>query len=149
MVDETHHVEELALRQIELNMVYTFSYSGVLAVEDTKLRLYNDSAKDRKIRYVRISVGEAPTGQGIYVDLWQNGVSMFDETRGDYPEPNALPRPYIFPGEYTATREFPVDEGNYSASDVWSTGSYLVVHIDQVGTTFAGSDLTINVVVEE
>lgn len=142
-------IEQVALRQLDCRLVYTFSYSGVLEVGDTKLRLYNDTSRDRKIRTVRVSVGGPPVGQGIYIDLWQNGVSMYDETRGDYPEAGTNPRPYIFPDAYTATRTFDTIEGAGTGPDVWSTGSYLVVHIDQVGTTYAGSDLTINVVVEE
>lgn len=135
-------MDEVTLRQLEVDIVHTFTYSGNLSPESLKMRLYNDSGKDRHIKYVRGSVGEAPKGAPIVVDVLCNDLSIF--SRGVAAELDGHPiRPKI---------EIPVD-GFTSISEpkrtLWADGKYLTINIKQIGTTFPGADLTINVVVSE
>lgn len=136
-------LEELALRQLDANFVFPFTYTGNLAPESMKFRLYNDTNKTRKIEYVRASVGGAPTGAGIIVDINKNDVSIFNEAINPAnPPPASYPRVYIGVGANTGT-------STPKPESLWLQGEYLTVAIDQIGSTFAGADLTINVVVSE
>ena len=136
-------IEQIPLRQLEADMMFPFTYSGKLLIEDTLYRLYNDTDRDRAIKFVRASVGVASAGLGIVVDLKKNGVSVFTPGASWYPHISGeYPPVYIPPGLHTAT-SVPMPEA------VWSEGDYLTVSILQVGSTVAGSDLTISVVVSE
>jgi len=136
-------LEQVPLRQLEADMMFPFTYAGKLLVEDTLYRLYNDTDKNRIIKFVRASVGIAPVGRGIVVDLKKNGVSVFTPDANWYPRISGeYPPVYIPPGLHTAT-SVPMPEV------VWGEGDYLTVSILQTGSTVIGSDLTINVVVSE
>ena len=142
-------IEEVPLRQIAKDTVYTFTYSGNLGVEETKPRLYNDTNAPRVIKKVRASVGETASGVagvlggGVVIDIHKNGVSIFDESLSVLSEGVAFRRRLFIPsGEYTDIST-PLD------GIIWQEGEYLTVSIDQIGTVFPGADLTINVVVSE
>lgn len=135
-------MDRVPLRQLEVNVLHTFTYSGNLSPESLKMRLYNDSGMDRHIKYVRGSVGESPQGEPIIVDILCNDLTIF--SRGVSTNVDGSPfRPKI---------EIPVD-GHTDTSEpkrpLWKIGEYLTVNIVQIGTTFPGADLTINVVVSE
>jgi hypothetical protein len=110
---------------------HTSSYAGVLVAGSGTFRLYNDSGHTRRIQKVRASVGVAPVGQAAIIDVNVDGTTIFT---------NQANRPTIAADAYT---------GVSPAPDVvaWPDGSYITFDIDQVGTTAAGGDLTVSVVV--
>jgi hypothetical protein len=91
--------------------------------------MYNDSGRTLTITSVRASVGTAPTGASVIVDVHLNGTTIFT-TQGN--------RPTISPGAFTSGSATP---------DVTSVaaGDYLTIDIDQVGSTVAGAYLTVQV----
>jgi len=106
----------------------TYSVSGGLSDESGQFRLYNDSLNDRKITSVRASVGTAPTGSSLIVDVNKGGTTIYTTQAN---------RPTISVSGYTSK----------TVPDVstWGVGEYLTVDIDQVGSTVSGSDLTVTV----
>lgn len=104
-----------------------FSLGGVAAVQAFSMRLY--APVDCTILSVRASVGTAPTGAGLIVDINKNGTTIFTTQSN---------RPTIAPGTNT----------DNSVPDVTTllAGDYLTIDIDQVGSTVAGSDLSVQVV---
>lgn len=93
-------------------------------------RWYNDTASYAHIRSVRATVGTAPTGAAIIVDVNMNGSTIFT---------NQANRPTIAAGS-TATSKIV----NMNVAEIPPNG-YLTVDIDQVGSTVAGADLTVQV----
>lgn len=77
---------------------------------------------------VSLAVNTAPTGASIIVDVNKNGTSVFT---------NANSRPIITASSFASTTEASPD--NFSMVQ----GDYMTVDIDQVGSTIAGSDLTV------
>ena len=104
-------------------------YSGTVAVGAGTFRLYNDSGATRTISLVRATVGTAPTGSSLIVDVNKTGTTIFT-TQGN--------RPTIAAGTDTDT----------GVPDVttWEDGTYLTADVDAVGSTIAGADLVITVV---
>ena len=111
---------------------YPYSYSGTLATATGDYRLYNDTGRTLTLYAVRASVGVAPTGASVIVDVNKNGTTIFTTQSN---------RPTIAASTNTDTAD---------AIDVttWAAGDYLTVDVDQVGSTIAGSDLTVTVVAE-
>jgi hypothetical protein len=107
-----------------------FSQVGTLAVVTGDFRLYNDTGATRTITAVRASVGVAPAGASIIVDVLKNGTTIFTTTAN---------RPTIAAAANTS--------GKVTNMDVTSLadGDYLTVNIAQVGSTTAGSDLTVQI----
>jgi hypothetical protein len=105
-----------------------YSVSGTLVAGAGGFRLYNDSGFARTITTVRASVGTAPTGASILVDVHKNGTTIFT-TQGD--------RPTIAVSTNTDTATPNVTS--------WANGDYLTVDVDQIGSTIAGADLTVTV----
>lgn len=103
--------------------------AGTLAVAAGTTRLYNDSGRTLTLTKVRASVGTAPTGAAILVDVNKNGTTIFT---------TSAHRPSIAAGTQTAVA---------SGIDVtsWADGDYLTVDVDQIGSTVAGSDLTVQI----
>lgn len=105
-----------------------FSKNGVLTTGTGTFRWYAKVATT--IVDVWISVGVAPTGAALTVDVNHNGTTIFT-TQGN--------RPSI-----SASAFF--DEAGAADGDVTlAAGEYLTVDIDQVGSTIAGSDLVVGV----
>jgi len=109
--------------------VVFFSIEGVLLVEANPLRLYNTSGANRTISKIFLSVGTAPTGASILVDVHKDGTTIFT---------NQTHRPAIAAGDFTG---YTVDI-DVSA---WADNSYLEVFVDQVGSGISGSDLVIHI----
>jgi len=111
---------------------YPFSKTGTLAVTTGTQRLYNDTGRTLTLTAVRAAVGTAPTGSGVTVDVKKNGTTIF--TTGTN-------KPTIAANAVTATA---------AGIDVtsWLAGDYLTVDITAVGSTTAGSDLTVTVTAE-
>ena len=93
-------------------------------------RLYNDTNAAWTITSVRSSVGVAPTGSSVIVDINVNGTTVFT---------NQANRPTIAASASTS--------GKVTAIDVATIGigDYLTVDVDQVGSATPGSDLVVQV----
>ncbi len=108
----------------------SFFKTGVLTATTGAQRLPIDGTYT--IVGTRLMVGTAPTGASIIVDVNKNGTTIYT-TQGN--------RPTIAASANAG--------GPGATPDVTSlvAGDYLTVDIDQVGSTVAGSDLTVSVIV--
>jgi hypothetical protein len=108
-----------------------FTYGGTLGIYTGDYRWYNDSGRTLTFGTIRASVGVAPTGASVIVDVLKGGFTIFTTTGH---------RPTITAGTNTAT--------NSAGPDVTTiaSGEYLTVSIVQIGSTVAGADLTVSVV---
>jgi hypothetical protein len=97
-----------------------------LTVKAGTSRYYLEEA--RTVVKVRASVGTAPTGAAILVDVNKNGTTIFTTQAN---------RPSIAISGNTAT-------GTPQVTAL-AAGDYLTVDVDQVGSTVAGSDLTVQI----
>lgn len=104
----------------------TFSYTGAVATGSGTSRFYVEG--NYSITSVRASVATAPTGASMIIDVNKNGTTIFT-TQGN--------RPTIAISGNTS--------GKITNMDVTTlaSGDYLTVDVDQVGSTVAGSDLTV------
>jgi len=103
----------------------SFSAPGTLSIKTGKGRFY--APADFDITGVTVACGTTPVGQSIVVDINKNGSTIYT---------NQAARPTIFAGNYYALATTP----NITSI---SAGDYITVDIDQVGLSFAGSDLTV------
>lgn len=110
--------------------ILPYSYLGSLAVSTGTFRLYNDTGATWTINGIRASVGVASAGASIIIDVNKNGTTLFTTQAN---------RPTIAAAANTS--------GNVTNMDVTSVavGEYLTVDIDQIGSTTAGADLTVQV----
>lgn len=106
-----------------------FSRAGTLAVTTGGSRLYFE--RTGTISRVRASVGTAPTGGSVVVDVKRNGSSIF-ATEGA--------RPTITAGTNTAL-------GTPSTVQL-VPDDFLTVDIVTVGATFPGADLTVTLTID-
>jgi hypothetical protein len=106
--------------------VLPYSNTGTLSVLTGTHRLYNDSGSTWTINSVRASVGTAPTGASVIVDINVDGITIFTTQSN---------RPTIAASGFTS--------GKVTNMDVTTiaNGSYITVDIDQIGSVIAGSDL--------
>lgn len=111
--------------------VPAFGKAGVLTVSTGVGRLYNDLGYTLVIEKIRVSVGTAPTGSSLIVDVNKDGTTIFT-TQGN--------RPTIAVSGVTVLS---------AAPDVtsWANGEYLTIDVDQIGSTVAGSDLQVQPIV--
>ena len=113
--------------------VINFSYAGNLVAGTTgKSRWYADKAYT--IKSARASVNTAPTGTTAIVDINKNGTTIFTTQSR---------RPAIAISGFTATPSGAIEVTTLAAGD------YITVDIDQVGSTIAGADLTVQIVLVE
>jgi hypothetical protein len=110
----------------------TFTAAGTLATMTGGGRFYNDTGQPITIKGVRASVGTAPTGASIVIDVNLNGTTLWSTQAN---------RPAIAAGSNTSGS---VTNMN---TTTWPSGNYLTVDIDAVGSTVAGADLTVQVMV--
>lgn len=106
----------------------TFTVPGTLVVGAGAARYYLPTA--RTISAVRASVGTAPTGASVIVDVNKNGTTIYG-TQGN--------RPTIAISGFT-------DLGEAASGGVCAAGDYLTIDVDQVGSTIAGANLTVTIV---
>ena len=104
-----------------------FTVAGTLSVASYPFRWY--SPGNLTIANVRISVGTAPLGAQIIVDVNKNGTTIFTTQAN---------RPTIFAVGNTAVSPTP----NVTALTL---GDYLTIDVDQVGATTAGANLVVQV----
>ena len=107
-----------------------FSKQGTLSTTTGALRLPVEGAYT--VTGIRLTAGTAPTGASLIVDVNKNGTTIFTTQAN---------RPTIAAGANSG--------GPGTAPDVASlvAGDYLTIDIDQVGSTVAGSDLVVSVIV--
>ncbi len=113
-----------------ITKILPYSYTGAVGTSTGQFRLYNDTGANWTILGVRASVGIAPDGDSMIVDINKNGTTIFTTQSN---------RPTIAAGDNTS--------GNVTNMDVSSVavGEYLTVDVDQVGSISAGTDLTVQV----
>lgn len=109
--------------------IQTFGYPGTLATYVGAGRYYIESACT--ISSIRASVGTAPTGASVIVDVNKNGTTVFTTQAN---------RPTIAASGFTSGAVTNMNITSLAAGD------YLTIDIDQVGSTIAGADLTVTVV---
>ena len=107
----------------------TFGVAGSVSVRTGAIRVYNDSGRTRTIVSARASVGTAPTGASLIVDVHKNGTTIFGTQAN---------RPTIAVSTNT-------NKSTGHTVTTWADGEYLTVDVDQVGSTVAGSDLAVTV----
>lgn len=107
-----------------------FSRAGAIAAGAGTFAWYNDTGVPLTVRSVRATVNVAPTGAAVLVDVNLSGVTVFTTQAG---------RPTIAAGAKTS--------GKVTAMNTTTVpdGGYITVDIDQVGSSVAGSDLTVQI----
>lgn len=105
-----------------------FSMAGTLTVKTGTLRVpIHGGTFD--IISIDAMVGTAPTGASAIVDVNKNGTTVYGTQAN---------RPTIAAGTTDAT------VGAHSVTSVTS-GDYLTVDVDQIGSTVAGADLVVSI----
>jgi|WetSurSiteA1Bulk_404760.scaffolds.fasta_scaffold05608_2 hypothetical protein len=107
-----------------------FTKEGTLEVASNPLKVYNATGSAKTITRVFLSAGTAPVGAAIIIDIHKGGTTIFT---------NQANCPQIADSATT---------GASTSIDVtsWGEDEYLTMHIDQVGSGTAGSDLVVHVV---
>jgi hypothetical protein len=91
--------------------------------------MYNDTGRTLTIASVRASVGTAPTGASIIVDVNKNGTTIFGTQSA---------RPTI------AASGFTNKTTGHTVTTI-ADGDYFTVDVDQVGSSVAGANLTVQI----
>lgn len=107
--------------------VWRFGFSGALSVKAGASKAHNDTGASLNMSLVRVSVGTAPTGSPLVVDVLKDGVSILNA-------PISLPA-----GSVTMTA--------VPAVVALETGAGLTVSVTAIGAAVAGADLIVSVVV--
>lgn len=105
----------------------TFTLTGTAYTTVGSHRLYVET--ECVVTSVRASVGTAPTGASLIVDVNRNGTTIYGTQAN---------RPTITTGTNT-------DLGGTASNGTLAPGDYLTVDVDQVGSTAAGSNLAVTV----
>jgi hypothetical protein len=105
----------------------SFSIPGTLTTRTGTMRWYFDN--NYTIDNVIATVGTAPTGASIIVDVNKNGTTIFTTQAN---------RPTITASSFTDLTSTP------NVTTV-ASGDYLTVDIDQIGSTIAGTDLVVRI----
>ena len=108
-------------------VIATFSEAGTLATKTGAFRWYADQAYT--ITEVRASVGTAPTGATLICDVHKNGTTIFTTQAN---------RPTIAISGNT-------DMSGAPDVTALADDDYITVDIDQIGSTIAGADLTVQI----
>ena len=103
-----------------------FQQQGVLSTGVGSMRYYIGGGYT--IETIRVSVGAPCSGTSIVVDVNRNGTTLFT---------NQANRPTIAQSTYTTTATPTIT--------TLTSGDYLTVDIDQVGSTVAGSNLLVQI----
>lgn len=109
--------------------VFAFSVAGTLSTGVGAHRIYNDTGVTLTIKSVRASVGTAPAGASLIVDVNVDGVTIFGTQAN---------RPAIAAGGNT-------NKTTGMTVTTIADGSYFTVDIDQVGSSTPGGNLTVQV----
>lgn len=109
-----------------------FSKTGQLTVSSGTVRLPIEDAYT--IIGTRLTVGTAPTGANLVIDVLKNGSTIYTTTSN---------RPTIIAGSSSGGPGATPDVNSLAAGD------YLTVNILTVGSTIPGSDLAVSVIVSK
>lgn len=107
--------------------VQVFTVPGTLSVGTGRAKFYIPGPIT--IGNIRASVGTAPLGSDLIVDVNKNGTTIFTTQTS---------RPKIFAGQTLASTSTP----NITQL---TTGDYLTVDIDQIGSLNPGADLSVQI----
>ncbi|MEU7830373.1 hypothetical protein [Nonomuraea sp. NPDC049129] len=109
-----------------------YSIGGNVTVGVGTFRIYNDTATAWTITGVRATVGTAPTGAALTIDVNKSGTTIFGTQAN---------RPSIPAGQNTS--------GRATGMTVTSVapGEYLTVDVDTIGSTVAGANLTVQITI--
>lgn len=118
------------VRAPNLGHTLALSVDGTVAVGAGSHRIYNDTGVALTIRSVRATVGTAPTGAALIVDVNRNGTTIFTTQSN---------RPTVTAGSNTSGKVTAVN------TTTLNDGDYLTVDVDQVGSTVAGANLVVQV----
>jgi hypothetical protein len=110
-----------------LYQVQIFTVPGTLSVGTGRAKFYIPGPIT--LGNVRASVGTAPTGADITIDVNKNGTTVFT---------TQVNRPKIFAGQTLVSTSTP----NITE---FTTGDYITVDVDTVGSLNPGSDLTVQI----
>jgi hypothetical protein len=119
-----------AERLVEAGVLFPFSRAGTLTTGTGAHRIYNDTGATLDIKSVRATVGTAPTGASIIVDINVSGTTIFS-TQGN--------RPTIAISGNTSGKVT-----NMNTTTI-ADGSYFTVDIDQIGSGTPGADLVVQI----
>ncbi len=106
------------------------SVSGTLVAGVSTARFYNDTGRTLTIAAVRATVGTSPTGAAVIVDVNKNGSTIFT-TQANRP---TVAISGVTSGKVTSMNVTTLADGDYLTCDV-----------DQIGSTVAGANLTVQV----
>jgi hypothetical protein len=106
--------------------VQIFTVPGTLSVGTGRAKFYIPGPIT--LGNVRASVGTAPTGSSIIIDVNKNGSSVFTTNS----------KPQIFAGQTLVSTSTP----NITE---FTTGDYITVDVDSVGSLNPGMDLTVQI----
>lgn len=109
-----------------------FSEAGNASAGGVGARWYNESNVPQTVHRVEVSVGTAPTGAGLVVDVKKGGTTVFAATSD---RPTVAATQYRTVAEATKTGD-PV---------IVRPGEYLTAEVVSVGSTVAGADVTVKV----
>lgn len=115
-------VERLLTHAIE---AYPYSVTGTLTVRTGVSRIYVEG--NYTFETCRASVGTAPTGASVIVDVKKNGTTIYSTQSA---------RPTIAVSTNSAV-------GNSPAITTFASGDYITVDVAQIGSTVAGADLVV------
>lgn len=115
---------------IEPGIPFVFSRAGSLVTGTGTARMYNDTGFTLAIKAIRASVGTAPTGASIIVDVLIGGTTIYGTPAN---------RPTIAAAGNTSGKNT-----GYSTATI-ADGSYFTVSIVQIGSTVPGADLTVQI----
>lgn len=122
IVDTT---QSTGLKYVAVCEPYIMSVTGAVTVATGKSKIVLQAAY--AVESIHAYVNTAPTGASLIVDVQKNGTTLFT-TQGN--------RPTIAAGSNSSTNTMP-DVTTFAANDILS------VNVDQIGSTVAGSDLTV------
>ena len=128
-------IDELATEKLDTATHYNyetvyFTFKGTLTTTTDTGALRPPIDVAATIVAVRATVGTAPTGSAITIDVHKNGTTIYT-TQGN--------RPTIAVSTNASARSTNMDVTSLAAGD------YLTANIDVIGSTVAGADLTVMV----
>lgn len=115
--------------------VATFSYPGTVATGVGALIL--PVPKSFVMLGAWAYIGTAPTGAPLIVDVNKNGTSVYANNQANRPTIPVSTLVAQYPVVPTATN------GGFTYPVLFDTGNYISIDIDQVGSSVAGSNLTV------
>lgn len=125
--DVEHFVEDMEVGAAGPSKeTFSFTIAGAVAVQTGDLRFYIEDPS--QIERVRASVGVAPAGADLKIDVKVNGTSIFTTD----------PAPTILAGTNTGYVDL-------STPFALASGDYVTIDVTSIGSTTPGADLVVQV----